>query len=86
VSRPRPRDGPRLRGDDAPLAASYVDRYESFAAPVQETEVVAGSLNTRAVDDDADARAAVEQFGTEIDAPATDPLRFGVDELLEAVR
>ncbi len=69
-----------------PSLSSYVDRYESLAAPVHETEVVAGSLNTRAVDDDADARAAVEQFGEEIDAPATDPLRFGVEELLTLVR
>ena len=69
-----------------PPLASFVDRYESLAAPVRETEVVAGSLNTRAVDDDTDARAAVEQFESEIGAPATDPLRFGADELVEAIR
>jgi uncharacterized NAD-dependent epimerase/dehydratase family protein len=69
-----------------PSLSSYVDRYESLAAPVHETEVVAGSLNTRAVDDDADARAAVKRFGEKIDAPATDPLRFSVEELLTVVR
>jgi len=34
---------------------------------------------------EATARAAVEEFGATIDAPATDPVRFGVDPILDAV-
>jgi Uncharacterized conserved protein len=46
-----------------PPVEAFVDRYESFAAPVHETEVVAGSLNTRGVGDDTTAREAVARFG-----------------------
>jgi uncharacterized NAD-dependent epimerase/dehydratase family protein len=31
------------------------------------------------------ARAAVEAYAAAIDAPATDPVRFDADELLDAV-
>jgi uncharacterized NAD-dependent epimerase/dehydratase family protein len=59
--------------------------YESLAAPVAETEVVAGALNTQSVAADGAAREAVAAFGDAIDAPATDPLRFGVDAVLDAL-
>ncbi|MEZ3114980.1 DUF1611 domain-containing protein [Halobaculum sp. MBLA0147] len=78
----------RIHGyEDTPLPPipEYVDLYESLAAPVHETTVVGGALNTRAVDDDERAREAVEAFGADLGAPATDPLRFGADDLLDAV-
>jgi uncharacterized NAD-dependent epimerase/dehydratase family protein len=72
-----------------------VDLYEDLARPVHETEVVAGALNTRAIDDDAAARDAVATFADEVGAPATDPVRFGrgetggesdgIDAVLEAI-
>jgi len=62
-----------------PPVAEVVDLYESLAAPVAETGVVAGAVNTSALDDDA-ARAAVDEFAAAIDGPATDPIRHGVDE------
>ena len=68
-----------------PPVGEFVDRYESFAAPVHETEVVAGSLATHGIDDDTTAREAVGRFGEQIDAPATDPVRFDATELLEVV-
>jgi uncharacterized NAD-dependent epimerase/dehydratase family protein len=68
-----------------PHPAECVDLYESLAAPLNETEVVAGSLNTRFVDDDAKAREAVADFAAAIDAPVTDPVRFGPDEVLDAL-
>ncbi|WP_135823858.1 DUF1611 domain-containing protein [Halorussus ruber] len=70
---------------DLPPVADYVDLYEDLARPVNETEVVAGALNTRDVEDDAAARDAVETFGDELDAPAIDPVRFGDDEEIDAV-
>jgi len=60
--------------------------YEELAEPVRETAVVAGALNTQHVDDDAAAREAVDDFATAIDAPATDPVRFGTDSVLDAIR
>jgi uncharacterized NAD-dependent epimerase/dehydratase family protein len=53
--------------------------YEELAEPVQETQVVAGALDTRNIGSDAEARAAVESYAAATDAPATDPVRFGVD-------
>jgi uncharacterized NAD-dependent epimerase/dehydratase family protein len=68
-----------------PTPAEYVDLYEGLAAPVEETEVVAGALNTTTFESDAAAREAVGAFGDAIDAPATDLVRFGADDVLGAV-
>ncbi|WP_276298785.1 DUF1611 domain-containing protein [Halorussus lipolyticus] len=74
---------------DLPPVPDYVDLYEDLARPVAETEIVAGALNTKHVADDASARDAVATFGEELDAPATDPVRFGdgdeMDAVLEAI-
>ncbi|AGB15361.1 hypothetical protein Halru_0734 [Halovivax ruber XH-70] len=64
---------------------TYVDLYESLAAPVNEAEVVAGMLNTRNVDGDDAAREAVDAFADELGGPATDPIRFDAAEVLEAI-
>ncbi|SHG75897.1 DUF1611 domain-containing protein [Halobaculum gomorrense] len=69
-----------------PPIEEYVDLYESLAAPVHEAEVVAGALNTAGIADDAAAREAVDEFADEIDAPATDLIRFGAEAIVEAIR
>ncbi|WP_134671850.1 DUF1611 domain-containing protein [Halorussus marinus] len=68
-----------------PPVAEYVDLYENLARPVHETEVVAGALNTRSVEEDDAARDAVASFADELGAPATDPVRFDADDVLEAI-
>ena len=68
-----------------PPRGEYVDLYEGLAAPVHRSEVVAGALNTQRLDGDRRARGAVETYQSAIGAPATDPIRFGADEILEAV-
>jgi uncharacterized NAD-dependent epimerase/dehydratase family protein len=68
-----------------PPAEAYVDLYESLADPVAPTEVAAGTLDTRAFDDDEAARAAIEEYAATLDAPATDPVRFDADEILDAL-
>ena len=68
-----------------PPPGEYAGIYESVANPVAPTTVAAGALNTQAVEHDEAARAAVEEYATAIDAPATDPVRFGADEILDAV-
>ncbi|WP_137285076.1 DUF1611 domain-containing protein [Halorussus salinisoli] len=76
---------------DLPPIGDYVDLYENLARPVHETEIVAGALNTKEVADDAAARDAVATFADELDAPVTDPVRFGdpdgdeLDAVLEAI-
>jgi uncharacterized NAD-dependent epimerase/dehydratase family protein len=68
-----------------PEIGRYVDLYEDLAEPVADGAVVAGALNTQSVDDDAAARDAVEGYAAELGGPATDPVRFGVDAILDAV-
>jgi len=68
-----------------PPAEMYVDLYENLADPVAPAEVVAGALDTRALDEDAAAEAAVDDYADAIGAPATDPVRFGVDAILDAL-
>jgi len=69
---------------ELPAIETYVDLYEELAAPVSETEVVAGALNTSEYPETA-AADAVADFSDAIDAPAADPIRQGTDELLEAL-
>ncbi|QLK25892.1 DUF1611 domain-containing protein [Natrinema zhouii] len=68
-----------------PSVPTYVDLYESVAEPVAESRVVAGAINTAGLEDDEDAREAVAAYADALGAPATDVIRFGTDELLEAV-
>ncbi|QZX98459.1 DUF1611 domain-containing protein [Halobaculum rubrum] len=69
-----------------PPIEEYVDLYESLSAPVHESEVVAGALNTADLADDTAARDAVDEFADAIDAPATDLIRFGAEAVVEAIR
>ncbi len=70
-----------------PLASieSYVDRYESLADPVKPAKVAAGALNTHGIAADEDARRAIEEYAENLEAPATDVVRFGTEEVLEAL-
>ena len=70
---------------ELPPVAEYVDLYESLSAPVADAPVVAGSLNTAHLGSEA-AREAVDGYADALDAPASDPIRFGCDELIEAIR
>ena len=63
----------------------YVHLHEDLARPVKPTRVVGGALNTRALEEDSAARAAVEQYAAAIGLPATDPVRFGTAPLLDAL-
>jgi len=68
-----------------PPVEEYVDLYESLAEPVASADVAAGALDTRAVDEDDAARTAVEEYAATLDAPATDPVRFDADEILDTL-
>ena len=65
-----------------------IERYErtlSWICPNVEGKVVGVSCATYDIDEEA-ARAAVEHARTVTGLPATDPIRFGVEPLAEAVR
>ena len=68
-----------------PPAGEYADLYERFAAPVVDSEVAAGMLDTSSIDGEEQARTALEAYGDSIDAPATDPIRFEVREVLDSL-
>jgi len=68
-----------------PPLDDLVALYEDLAAPVAETTVRAGMLDTSGLDGDATARDAIETYGDRVGAPATDPIRFDAAEVLDAV-
>jgi uncharacterized NAD-dependent epimerase/dehydratase family protein len=67
-----------------PPLSTCVDLYEELAAPVHETSVVAGALNTAHLEADA-AADAIAAYEDALGVPATDPVRHGAEELLDAV-
>jgi len=68
-----------------PPVGDYVGLYESLSAPVSEAPVVAGALDTRAAGDDEAARDAIDEYSEALGVPATDPVRFGVGPVLDAL-
>jgi len=70
---------------ELPDLETYMDLYEDIAAPVHGTEIVAGMLNTSAIEDDATAREAIAEYSAAIGVPATDPVRFGAEEVMDAI-
>ncbi|WP_138004758.1 DUF1611 domain-containing protein [Halalkalirubrum salinum] len=68
-----------------PPIDTYVNLYESLAEPLFETSVVAGALNTRSIETDTEAVEAVDAFAEELGVPATDPVRFNADAIVEAI-
>jgi uncharacterized NAD-dependent epimerase/dehydratase family protein len=70
---------------DLPPLREYVQLHEALARPVHPTRVAAGALNTSALESDAAARRAVDRYASALDRPASDPLRFGVEPLLDAL-
>ncbi len=67
-----------------PPLADAATAYESAAAWVAPSRVVAVALHTAALPEAA-ARRAVESAARGTGRPATDPIRFGVEPLLDAV-
>jgi uncharacterized NAD-dependent epimerase/dehydratase family protein len=67
-----------------PPPGEYARLYERVTDPVAPADVVAGALNTQHLDED-EAGAAVDAYAEELGVPATDPVRFGVERVLDAV-
>ena len=69
---------------ELPQPASYADLYEQVAAPVSPASVDAALLNTHGLGAH-DARDAVDSYAAELGVPATDPVRYDADAVLDAV-
>ena len=62
-----------------------VDLHERISLPARRAKVAAVALNTRQLEDDGDARAAIAAAEAETGLVADDPVRFGADRLLDAM-
>jgi len=67
-----------------PSYVDMIDIYERAAQPVHPTKVIGICLNTYDMDEAA-AREAVTRAAEETGLPATDPVRFESDALVEAI-
>mgnify|MGYP000754853333 CR=1 FL=1 len=63
----------------------YASMYERFATPVADSKVAAGMLNTANLDGDRQARDAISAYSEAIGVPATDPIRFDANEVLDVL-
>lgn len=68
-----------------PPMETYVDLYEGLAAPVHECEVAGGALNTMEIAEEGPARDAISEYVSDLGVPASDPVRFETDEILDGV-
>jgi uncharacterized NAD-dependent epimerase/dehydratase family protein len=67
-----------------PPYTEMIDIYERAAHPVHPTKVIGICLNTYDLDEAA-AREAVARAAEETGLPATDPVRFDADTLVDAI-
>ena len=67
-----------------PDPRTYAGLYEDVAAPVSPATVEAGLLNTQALSTEA-AREAVEAYANRLGVPATDPVRYDAEDVLDAL-
>ena len=75
----------RIHGYDSfriPELPTVVASYLSLADPIAPTSLLGGALNTAHLSPAA-AEEAIDAYGSAIDAPAVDPIRNGVDPLIE---
>lgn len=68
-----------------PPLREYIRLYETMGSAVHPTKVIGICLNTYDMSEDA-ARRACDAASQETGLPATDPVRFSADPLLDAVR
>jgi len=72
-------------GATLPPLSDLVALHETIALQRRKARVACIALNTRLLDSDGDARAAIAAVTAETGLPADDPVRFGADRLLDAV-
>ncbi len=77
----------RVRNYDVPMMSlkDHIELHERIMTPLRRSRVVAVALNTATSDSQATAREAVAGVRAETGLPASDPVRFGASEILDAV-
>ncbi len=72
-------------GHAIPPLPELVELHERIALPARKAKVACIALNTAAIEDDDEARAAIAAVAEETGLPADDPVRFGAQHLLDAL-
>jgi D-glutamate N-acetyltransferase len=72
-------------GHPIPPLPELVELHERIALPARRAKVACIALNTAAIEDDEEARAAVGSVAAETGLPTDDPVRFGAQHLLDAL-
>jgi len=67
-----------------PPLRDVIDLHEAIAAPLRPAKTIGVSLNTSDLSD-ADARAAIARTADETGLPTTDPVRYDISPLVDAV-
>ena len=71
---------------EIPPIETVASLYTELAKPVSPTKICAGALNTWSIEDDVTATREVDRFAEQLDAPATDVIRFGTEPIVEAIQ
>lgn len=69
---------------ELPAPEEYARLYEEIAAPVSPATVDAGLVNTHGMSE-TEASEAVDRYGETLGVPATDPVRYDADDVLDAL-
>ena len=71
---------------ELPAIDASAELYRSLADPVKPTTIIGGSLDTSGLSTAQEARVAIDDMSRAIGVPVTDPIRFGVDPLVEGLQ
>jgi uncharacterized NAD-dependent epimerase/dehydratase family protein len=72
-------------GQPLPSLGELIQLYEAVSLPARKAHVAAIALNTRNVETEDDALAAIQRVESETGLATADPVRFGAEGLLDAV-
>lgn len=72
-------------GHPIPPLRDLVELHERIALPARKAKVVCVAVNTAAIASDDQARRAIAEIADETGLPADDPVRFGAQQLLDAL-
>jgi uncharacterized NAD-dependent epimerase/dehydratase family protein len=72
-------------GHPIPPLRELVELHERMSLPRRHAEVVCVAVNTAELEDDAEARNAIDAVAEETGLTADDPVRFGSGPLLDAI-
>jgi uncharacterized NAD-dependent epimerase/dehydratase family protein len=72
-------------GHPIPPLAELVELHERISLPARKARVACVAVNTADLADDHAARAAIEEVAASTQLPTDDPVRFGAQDLLDAL-